>query len=149
MGGVTFFLGVAMVVSPERSLASGERARIDPARLNDSAYTPRNQPAQAPLDPALQAQPTTIQAATTIQPTSQRPLLGTLVGSPYYIWVYAGPQGPLYTVADQTGKILATEVSAEQLYEAVPEASVEGLRLQTSGTNLMMVDPAKQQNPGQ
>jgi hypothetical protein len=150
LGGVTFFLGVAMIVNPERSMASGERARFDPARLNDSPFapqTPTQQTAMAQAQPTQQ--PTTIQGATSLQPTSQRPLLGTLVGSPYYIWVYAGPQGPLYTIADQSGKILATEVTAEQLYEQVPDASVEGLRLQTSGTNIMLADPAKQFPSGQ
>jgi hypothetical protein len=82
---------------------------------------------------------------TPIQPpvvTSARPLIGTLVGSPYFVWVYAGVNGPLYTVADREGKILATEIDAETLYQQLPEVSVQTLQLQAGAPGpLMMVDP--------
>ena len=48
----------------------------------------------------------------------------------------------LYTVADRAGRILATEVDAETLYERLPEVSVQTLQLQAGAPGpLMMVDP--------
>lgn len=127
-GLLTLFLGVSAVLNPDRSLAD--------AKANFS-YEENARAFEAAKAMKAQAQPNPIIPVN----TSTRPLLGTLVGSPYHIWVYAGNNGPLYTVADQTGKILCTEVTAEELYDQVPGASVDKLQLKTltEGTNVMVV----------
>ena len=129
------FIGVSAALNPDRSLAD-VRAESEQSRLNARAKQ-----AQA----LALTQGTTLRTADQIRlslPTT-RPLIGTLTGSPYYIWVYAGQHGPVYTVADQTGKILATEVTADELYQQVPDASVRDLQLIPNGA-VMLADPAKQ-----
>lgn len=131
---VALFFGVSAVIHPDQSMAA----------IRDS-YEQR----QSRLMLAAEADKligndarTPVQAPTV---TSTRPLLGTLTGSPYFVWVYAGPSGPLYTVADRQGRILATEVDAETLYERVPDVSVRSLQLQAGVPGpLMMVDPSRQ-----
>jgi len=131
MAGVAVFFSVSSALHPERSMAAvRENAAVRQARVISAA--------QAEQLPEAAKR-------SSIQPpvvNSMRPLLGTLVGSPYFVWVYAGPAGPLYTVADRAGRILATEVDAETLYERLPEVSVETLQLQAGAPGpLMMVDP--------
>lgn len=134
--GIALFLGVSAVIRPERSMAA--------ARDN---FTEK----QSRIMLAAEADKLTSTTITRkqIQPpvvTSTRPLLGTLTGSAYFVWVYAGATGPVYTVADREGRILATELDADALYERLPEVSVTTLQLQPGAPGpLMMVDPASQQ----
>jgi hypothetical protein len=132
--GIALFLSVSSMLHPERSMAEVR----DNAAMKQSHLVPV---ADAGKVGAGMKQ-------TPIQPpvvTSARPLLGTLVGSPYFVWVYAGANGPLYTVADRQGKILVTEVNAETLYAELPEVSVQTLQLQPGAPGpLMMVDPDSQ-----
>jgi hypothetical protein len=116
---LALFLAVSAMLNPDRSLADA-KAVVFP---ETTAAAPGGQPIITP------------------RASAGHPLLGTLVGSPYHIWVYAGKNGPVYTVANTAGKILAQEVTAEELYEQVPGAAVDKLRLQalTEGTNIMVV----------
>ena len=133
---VALFFGVSSVIHPDRSMAAArdeyamKQSRVMLAAEADKIVASvERTPLQAPVI------------------ASTRPLLGTLTGSPYFIWVYAGETGPLYTVADRTGRILVKEVDAEALYEQVPDASVTTLQLQAGVPGpLMMVDPSRQQH---
>lgn len=121
---LTLFIGVSSVIRPEKSLAN---ARYEVAARRAAATGP--QPGATPATPA-----------------TGRPLLGRLEGSPFHIWIYAGPRGPLYTVMDAQGKLLAQEVTGEELYALVPEVAVDQLHMQPAEGSvgpLMMVDPEK------
>ena len=133
---VALFFGVSAVLHPGRSMAAArDNAAMKQSRLMLATEADK-------MTGSVQRTP--------IQPpviTSSRPLIGTLTGSPYFIWIYAGPKGPLYTVAARDGRILATEVDAETLYEQLPEVSVQTLQLQKGAPGpLMMVDPDTQQH---
>jgi len=132
--GAALFVGVGAVVRPERSMAAARESyeqRQGRIVVGGASGATESGPSATPVQiPAV---------------ASKRPLLGMLVGSPYFVWVYAGPKGPLYTVADRAGHILASEVDAETLYEQCPEVSVQSLQLQPGEPGqLMMVDPASQ-----
>ncbi|HZW06642.1 MAG TPA: hypothetical protein VFF65_05920 [Phycisphaerales bacterium] len=132
---VALFFGVGAVIHPDKSMAA---ARDDFAMRQSRVML-----ASEANKLAAGAGRTPLQAPIVV---SSRPLLGTLTGSPYFVWVYAGPTGPLYTVAGQDGRILATEVDAETLYERCPEVSVTTLQMQPGQPGpLMMVDPSSQQ----
>jgi hypothetical protein len=132
--GVGLFFSVSSMLHPERSMAAvRENAAARQSHLVSAADKGKVAEGmkQTPVQPPIV--------------TSARPLLGTLVGSPYFVWVYAGVNGPLYTVANREGKILVTEVDAETLYAQLPEVSVQTLQLQPGLPGpLMMVDPDNQ-----
>jgi hypothetical protein len=133
------FIGVSAALAPDKSLAQA-RQESEQSRL-----VQRTQQVPLGVVASIGAPGTTIRTADQIRmslPTT-RPLIGTLTGSPYYIWVYAGQHGPVYTVADKRGRILATEVSADDLYQQVPDASVRDLQLIPNGA-VMLADPARQ-----
>lgn len=133
---VALFMSVSAVLHPERSMADIQAQ----GEMNQSRVILASEADKLAANSNIK----TIQAPTI---KSARPLMGTLTGSPYFIWVYAGENGPLYTVADREGRILATEVDADTLYERVPEVSVQSLQLKTGNPGpLMMVDPASQQH---
>jgi hypothetical protein len=134
--GVALFLGVGAVIHPDKSMAA----------VRDNYAMRQSRVMLASEADKLAAAGTRLVDAPVV--TSKRPLLGTLTGSPYFIWVYASPTGPVYTVADRDGRILATELDAETLYERLPEVSVSTLQLQPGAPGpLMMVDPDRQQLP--
>lgn len=74
-------------------------------------------------------------------------LIGALVGSDYAIWVYSSAAGPQYTVADRSGRVLASGLGATQVFERFPQIPVTELRMQPTdpsmGEPLMLVDPSK------
>jgi hypothetical protein len=134
--GIVAFLCVSAVLHPERSMAEVRRE----AAQRETRLVPVTDAARSGAPGYNIVQPPKI--------TSTRPLIGTLSGSPYFVWVYAGSGGPVYTVADREGKILVSEVDAETLYDRLPEVSVQTLQLHTGEPGpLMMVDPDKQQQP--
>ncbi len=54
------------------------------------------------------------------------PSLGTLHGARYTIELHAGPDGePLYTVTDDDGTVLASEIPADQLSQIDPDLDPE------------------------
>lgn len=133
---IALFFGVNSVVHPERSMAAvRDNAAMKQSRLMLASEADKmtGDVKRTPILPPVI--------------NSTRPLMGTLTGSPYFIWIYAGPTGPLYTVADRQGRILATEVDAETLYERIPEVSIQTLQLQPGAPGpLMMVDPESEQH---
>lgn len=134
---VALFFGVGAVIHPDKSMAAA-RENYNERQTRLMLASEADKLAATNIDRKRVELPDV---------TSTRPLLGTLTGSPYFIWVYAGKTGPVYTVADRDGRILATEVDAETLYERLPEVSVQSLQLQPGMPGpLMMVDPASQQN---
>lgn len=69
-----------------------------------------------------------------------RPSLGTLVGSSHFLWIYAGIDQPRYTVLDLLGQVLASDLTATQVYEAFPELDIPGMEFgpdQPVGSPLM------------
>ncbi|MFT3684075.1 MAG: hypothetical protein QM783_03945 [Phycisphaerales bacterium] len=134
--GVVAFLSISAVLHPERSMADVRRE----AAMRESRLVPVAEGSHAGAKSNAVFQPPRV--------TSTRPLIGTLTGSPYFVWVYAGASGPVYTVANHEGKILAVELDADALYAQLPEVSVQTLQLHTGEPGpLMMVDPDKQQQP--
>jgi hypothetical protein len=141
-GAVTCFIALSAVLNPDRSLAQA-RMDVDRAQQLRAGGAPGAQNSQ----PATVTDQTTLPEAEAIRSTiaTSRPLIGTLTGSPYYIWVYAGRTGPVYTVANKQGRILAQELTADELYAQLPEVAVDQLHLQPGdGKAVMMVDPGKQ-----
>jgi hypothetical protein len=136
---VAMFVGVSAFLNPDRSLAAArEASERETTTLRTKQAIERTTSQGLPLRTADEIRATL--------PTT-RPLIGTLSGSPYYIWVYAGREGPVYTVADKGGRILAVELTAEQLYAELPDASVKDLQLIPTAGNpgpIMLADPAKQ-----
>jgi hypothetical protein len=53
--------------------------------------------------------------------------LGSLSSRGYQVEVYLGRTGPLYTVFDLSGRVLAMELNAEALYARFPELDVKTL----------------------
>jgi|GEM_PF-6195557 len=145
---VMLFVGVSAVVNPDRSMADDRELAIATRGQAKPQTTQATEPAPAG---------TTIQQADQLRQSpdfrvSNRPLIGTLTGSPFFIWVYAGTTGPVYTVADNTGRVLAQELGAEALYAQLPQVAVEHLQLvpqsgSASPGPLMLADPDKQQAP--
>jgi hypothetical protein len=132
------FLGTSAILNPDKSLA---QAREESERATLAKRTQRA-PGQGVDSAGTIAEAERIR----VKIKTNRPLLGTLTGSPYYIWVYAGGTGPVYTVADRAGRVLAFELTADELYEQLPEASVKDLQLLPAEGKLMMfADPDSQQ----
>ena len=72
------------------------------------------------------------------------PLLGSLEGARYRVWIYSSPEGPAYTVIDEYGWIIEENLLEEEIREACPELELEGM-IAPVGENwspVMLVDPA-------
>jgi hypothetical protein len=170
LGGFAVFMGVSMTMPPRHSMAVAPQS--DPARAT-AAYqssTASNDAGSAKASEAWssRAQPPLIDpsraTATIIHPQDLdrvarvmatptppprdpdgNPLLGGLVGSDFHIWIYSGPEFPLYTVADARGTILAHGLPAHRVFEQFPQIPVTELRLQPyhpqTGVPIMYADP--------
>jgi hypothetical protein len=57
-------------------------------------------------------------------------LLGQLIGGERLVWIYAGPQGPRYTVATPDGRILQEDLAADDVYRSFPELDIPNMRLE-------------------
>lgn len=51
--------------------------------------------------------------------------LGTLQSSRYTVDIYIARKGPLYTVRDDAGRVLASQISSEELHSRFPELNVD------------------------
>lgn len=49
------------------------------------------------------------------------PMIVRLVGRDDMITIYSGPAGPLYTVADSTGRVLVSEMTIPEMKKARPD----------------------------
>ncbi|MBL8991178.1 MAG: hypothetical protein JNJ48_06315 [Phycisphaerae bacterium] len=70
-----------------------------------------------------------------------RKLLGSLVGSNWHVWIYSDPTGPLYTVANSRGQVLAEGLGADDVYRRFPDLPIDRLRLIPAEGALMLADP--------
>lgn len=70
-----------------------------------------------------------------------RKLLGSLVGSNWHVWIYSDPTGPMYTVANSRGQVLAEGLSADDVYRRFPDLPIDRLRLIPAEGALMLADP--------
>jgi hypothetical protein len=66
-----------------------------------------------------------------------RRLLGALDGSTYQLWIYAGTDGAVYTLADTNGYVLAEGMAPDDLARRFPSVDLRGL-LAGQGTKLML-----------
>jgi hypothetical protein len=165
--GFALFMAVSLTLQPKRSLATqttpgapggalaldGRAAQtstdatgvssnrpplIDHARATANALSP------ADLDKIA----TTIaQVVPPLTDSGGRPLLGSLVGSQFNIWIYAGTEQPLYTVADAKGRAVVEGLIATEVFARFPQIPLTELRLQqyhpSTGLPLMYVDPGR------
>lgn len=53
--------------------------------------------------------------------------LGSLTSHTYRIDVYVGRNGPLYTIADLNGKVLAEQIRSDEVYARFPELDAEAM----------------------
>lgn len=73
-----------------------------------------------------------------------RQLLGALDGSNYQLWIYAGTDGAVYTLADTNGYVLAEGMTPNDLTRRFPSVDLRGLQA-GQGTKLMLApEPAPQ-----
>lgn len=170
LGGFAVFMGVSMTMQPRRSLAVAPQNDLARATAAYQAYTAPGDAsparaavrwsarADAPLIDPSRATATLIQpgdldrvARVMANPTPPprdpdgNPLLGGLVGSDFHIWIYSGPEYPVYTVADARGTVLAHGLPAYRVFEQFPQIPVTELRLQPfhpeTGVPIMYADP--------
>jgi len=64
-------------------------------------------------------------------------VIGSLEGRDHTIHIHATPDGPRFTITDQAGGVLASRLTAEQVYRRFPEYAGE----HTIAGPMMMVDP--------
>lgn len=57
--------------------------------------------------------------------------LGTLTGDRFMVDVYIARNGPLYTVKDLQGQVLATQLDSEEVYARFPELQLNDLHADT------------------
>lgn len=69
-------------------------------------------------------------------------LVGEFVGRNYILRVYAGAEGPLYTVCDLRGKVLKDRLAADDVYRAFPDLDVRSLHA-ADGTSMGVVEDAR------
>lgn len=67
---------------------------------------------------------------------------GTFEGEQYVVHVFAGPEGPLYTIEDRaTGEIVATLMDAERIHRSFPDLSLPLVDFSADATGpIMMAD---------
>ncbi|MBL8747296.1 MAG: hypothetical protein JNK58_13195 [Phycisphaerae bacterium] len=53
--------------------------------------------------------------------------LGSLTGARHTVEVYVGRNGPLYTVKDNSGTILATQITSEEVYARFPDLTLRDM----------------------
>jgi len=71
--------------------------------------------------------------------------LGVLVGPSLFVWVYGGSDGVRYSVADLQGQVLASGMTANQVYGAFPEINIPEMEFGPDGRMcepLMWAQPA-------
>ncbi len=98
-----------------------------------------------PVAASIEARPLTPAKPTPpITDSAGHPLLGSLVGGPYGVWIYSSPDGPLYTVVSQSGKVLREGMNVDEVYRAFPDLPIDRMRLMPAGdgTKLMLADPS-------
>ena len=104
LGGLAVFYTAASLFEPDPSAATPVRSAAAPslpgATSDDSRLerlTPRTTPA----------------------------LIGTLSGAQYAMDVYMTPSGARYTVKDLSGKVLADQITSDDLYRSFPDLDVD------------------------
>lgn len=70
-------------------------------------------------------------ATTSATPTPTDRLLGEVEGRNYSLEVFAGPEGPLYTVRGTSGRVLRERLTADEVYAAFPDLDVRSLHAGT------------------
>lgn len=70
-----------------------------------------------------------------------RSLIGSLSGRDTQLWIYSSPAGPLYTVLDAHGKVLARGLTTDQVYEQFPDLHIHELHFTGDPKQIMIVDP--------
>lgn len=119
------FIGMASVFSPDQSRAG-------------SGATPRSDVA-TPASRAAHSNSRSNQGA------AKTKSLGIFEGRAYTVEAFAGPDGPRYTVIDNsTGDELASGLTADEVRRRFPEVKVPGVRDSVdtdAGMQLMLVDP--------
>ena len=67
-------------------------------------------------------------------------LLGTLEGREYAVRCYASPLGPRYSVLTLDGRLLGSDLPADEVYRVFPGVDLESMRLEPGAGPLMLMD---------
>ncbi|MEZ6233569.1 MAG: hypothetical protein R3B68_05215 [Phycisphaerales bacterium] len=59
--------------------------------------------------------------------------LGIVVGPALFVWVYGGEDGVRYTIADVRGQVLASGLTANEVYGAFPEINIPEMQFGPDG----------------
>lgn len=157
--GFGLFLSITSTVRPRTSQAAVGGDEASPAMqvgaadqrsalgVGDPRLDPRAvYPNPAPRPPVADATPDALVNAPRFDPVGNA-LIGALVGSDHMIWVYSSAAGPLYSVADRSGQVLATGLLAAQVFERFPSIPVTELRMlpvdSPAGGPLMSAEPLR------
>lgn len=62
-----------------------------------------------------------------------RASLGVIVGPSLFVWVYGGTEGVRYSVVDLQGQVLASGLTADQVYGAFPEINIPEMEFGPDG----------------
>lgn len=96
-----------------------------------------------PFAPSDSVRP--VHSATTAPLTDRfgRPLLGSLKGKDYTVWIYSSRTAPVYTVVSGDGRILQEGLEVDEVYRAFPDLPIDSMRLDPAegSTKLMHVEP--------
>jgi len=141
---------VSLMTRPQFSQAAGvgwEGPSVGPreaARLH-SAHVPAFT-LEAPSDQFLDAAGLAGHAGIPAPPRHDeqgRANLGIIIGPSLFVWVYGGSDGVRYSVADLQGQVLASGMTASQVYGAFPEVNIPEMEFGPDGRMcepLMWVD---------
>lgn len=135
VAGFALWFGASTILQPRQSAASPPRrpgaGAVMPPTPTPQAGAPAALPAGAAVNP-----PATDKFG--------RKLLGSLVGSTWNVWIYSDASGPLYTVADSAGRVLAEGLAADDVYRQFPDLPVDRMRLAPADGALMLAEPHRE-----
>ncbi len=118
------FLYAASVIEPDDSLASTGK---------DSAETSSSAPGRSGSARDAAARDGNHSGATAAEmyapaPEGEPASLGSLSGPQYSVRIRASQTGPLYTILDDNGLVLAEDLTAEQASEQFPDLDLAGMQ---------------------
>jgi len=122
IGAVGAFVLLAGVVHPFGSRAE----QVPAAALNPHAQTHGDLDSEQ--DPAL----------------ADPPLIGSLIGRDYLVWIYSASDGPRYTVCEPDGFVLESMLRPDDVYRIFPDLDIQTMQFTPEGSGgepLMMVIP--------
>lgn len=115
--------------STPSSLGAGRAARLAPTHV--PAFTLES-PSTRFFDAAGLAGHSGIPAPP-VQDEDGRANLGIIMGPALFVWVYGGSDGVRYSVADLQGHVLASGLTASQVYGAFPEVNIPEMEFGPDG----------------